>query len=143
MARDPLKSYVTKGGFFRSVVEDGSDVIFIVDFEGNILYHNNAVKANFGYAAGKLTGKNFFSFLKPGSESGTRLGFTASTRKPFNKGVEFQFRCKDGTYKFLEFNSINLKKKEGIEGLILDCRDITQRKRDAAALLHAQQVKEQ
>ncbi|MFM7329102.1 MAG: ATP-binding protein, partial [Bacteroidota bacterium] len=53
------------------------------------------------------------------------------------------FKCKDGSYKFLEFNSINLYHKEGIKGLILDCRDITQRKRDAAELLHAQQVKEQ
>jgi len=143
MPRNPLNAYVSKGGFFRSVVEDGSDVIFIVDYEGNILYHNNAVKANFGYGPSKLTGRNFFSYLKPGSEAGTRVGFKASSRKPFNKGVEFQFRCKDGSFKFLEFNSINLKHKEGIEGLILDCRDITQRKRDAAALLHAQQVKEQ
>ena len=143
MRRDPLKSYVTKGGFFRSVVEDGSDVIFIVDHDGNILYHNNAVKRNLGYGPGKLTGRNFFDFLKPDSASATRKGFNASTKKSFNRGVEFQFRCKDGSYKFLEFNSINLKQKEGIKGLILDCRDITQRKRDAAELLHAQQVKEQ
>jgi signal transduction histidine kinase len=38
---------------------------------------------------------------------------------------------KDKSYKYLEFNSINLKKKEGINGLILDCRDISQRKKDA------------
>ncbi len=143
MRRDPLKSYVTKGGFFRSVVEDGSDVIFIVDHEGNILYHNHAVKRNLGYGPGKLTGRNFFDFLKPDAADATRKGFKNSTRKPFNRGVEFQFRCKDGSYKYLEFNSINLQHKEGIKGLILDCRDITQRKRDAAELLHAQQVKEQ
>ena len=143
MPRDPLKSYVAKGGFFRSVVEDGSDVIFIVDHEGLILYHNHAVRRNLGYAAGTLTGRSFFDLLNPGSAASTRKGFKASTRKPFNRGVEFQFKCKDGSYKFLEFNSINLYHKEGIKGLILDCRDITQRKRDAAELLHAQQVKEQ
>ena len=43
----------------------------------------------------------------------------------------------------MEFNSINLKHKEGINGLILDCRDITQRKEDAAELLRAQKAKEQ
>ncbi|MFM9075621.1 MAG: PAS domain-containing sensor histidine kinase, partial [Bacteroidota bacterium] len=125
------------------MVEDGSDVIFIVDHEGLILYHNNAVKRNLGYPTGKLTGRSFFDFLNPESATATKKGFRTSTRKPFNRGVEFQFKCKDGSYKFLEFNSINLYHKEGIKGLILDCRDITQRKRDAAELLHAQQVKEQ
>ncbi|MBK7652305.1 MAG: response regulator [Flammeovirgaceae bacterium] len=37
---------------------------------------------------------------------------------------------------------MNLK-KEGIEGLILDCRDISQRKKDAEELLRAQKAKEQ
>ncbi|MTI20121.1 hypothetical protein E1176_03740, partial [Fulvivirga sp. RKSG066] len=38
---------------------------------------------------------------------------------------------------------MNLKHKEGFEGLILDCRDITQRKKDAEELLRAQRAKEQ
>ena len=50
---------------------------------------------------------------------------------------------KNKKYKYLEFNSINLLQKEGIEGLILDCRDIMQRKKDSEELLRAQKAKEQ
>ena len=32
-----LKDYVKKGLFHKSVVEDGSDVIFIVNYTGEIL----------------------------------------------------------------------------------------------------------
>src|SRR5690606_4365106 len=51
--------------------------------------------------------------------------------------------CKDKTYRFLEFNAINLKFKENVPGLILDCRDITERKRDAEELVRLGKAKEQ
>jgi CheY-like chemotaxis protein len=66
-----------------------------------------------------------------------------SCKKPYSEGVEFEFLCKNKKFKYLEFNAINLFQKEGIEGLILDCRDIMQRKKDSEELLRAQKAKEQ
>jgi CheY-like chemotaxis protein/nitrogen-specific signal transduction histidine kinase len=51
--------------------------------------------------------------------------------------------CKDYSYRFLEFNAINLKHKEGLDGFILDCRDIAQRKENEAELVRLQKAKEQ
>ncbi|MCK6617986.1 MAG: ATP-binding protein [Cyclobacteriaceae bacterium] len=138
-----LHTYVRKGGFYEAVVEDGSDLIFIVDFAGRILYHNASVRETLGYGAKKLVGKNFFDFILPESREAFKVAFRKSTRKTYNEKVEFQFLCKDRTYRFLEFNSINLKMKGGPAGLILDCRDITQRKRDAEELVRLQKAKEQ
>lgn len=138
-----LKNYVRKGLFYKSVVEDGSDVIFIVDYKGEILYLNASVEETLGYKPKSLIGKNFFDFILPEKLTDFKRSYQISTKKPFQESVEFQFLCKDKTYKYLEFNSINLKKKEKIEGLILDCRDITQRKKDAEELLRAQKAKEQ
>ena len=138
-----LASYVSKGLFYQSVVEDGSDIIFIVDYKGDILYHNNSVKGTLGYRASGLVGKNFFDYLHPDTVSSLKATFAKITKKRFTEAIEFQFKRKDGTYKYLEFNAINLKQQEKIEGLILDCRDITQRKLDADELLRAQKTKEQ
>ncbi len=138
-----LSSYVKKGLFYKSVVEDGSDIIFIVDYEGIILYHNHSVKETLGYKTGSLVGKNFFDYLPPNLLPYFKKEFNKSTKRAFNKSIEFQFICKDKSYKYLEFNSVNLKQKEGIDGLILDCRDISQRKKDAEELLRAQKAKEQ
>lgn len=138
-----LKTFVKKGLFYKSVVEDGSDIIFIVDYKGEILYHNSSVKETLGYKAGSLVGKTFFDLVLPEALQEFKKHFKASTRKVYNESVEFQFLCKDKSYKYLEFNSINLKRKEKIEGLILDCRDITQRKKDAEELFKAQKAKEQ
>lgn len=138
-----LTDYVNKGAFYKAVVEDGSDIIFIVDYNGNILYHNPSVEETLGHAPFSLIGKIFFDFVEPETLKTFRTEFEKSTTKPYDESIEFRFLCKDGSYKYLEFNSINLKHKEGFEGLILDCRDITQRKKDAEELLRAQKAKEQ
>ncbi|MDZ7650121.1 MAG: ATP-binding protein [Cytophagales bacterium] len=138
-----LSTYVKKGLFYKSVVEDGSDIIFIVNYEGTILYHNHSVKETLGYKASGLVGKNFFDYLPSHLITHFRKEFVKSTRRVYNKSIEFQFICRDKSYKYLEFNSVNLKQKEGVDGLILDCRDISQRKKDAEELLRAQKAKEQ
>lgn len=138
-----LSDYVAKGKFYESVVEDGSDIIFIVDFQGQILYHNDAAEEVLGHKPKSLMDKNLFDYIRPDTYQLFQKKFNESIRKPYNDSVEFQFQCKDGSFKYLEFNSINLKQKEGLEGLILDCRDISQRKKDGEELFRAQKAKEQ
>lgn len=138
-----LEQYVNKGSFYKSVVDDGSDIIFIVDFEGKILYHNNAVRKTLGYRAKSLIDKNFLDFVLPESSEEFLLKFKQIQRRAYSQKIEFQFLCKDRSYRFLEFNAINLKHQENLPGLILDCRDITQRKLDAEELIRLQKAKEQ
>jgi PAS domain S-box-containing protein len=138
-----LELYIKRGGFYKAVVEDGSDIIFLVDFSGRILYHNHSVKETLGYRGNSLVGKNFLDYILPTTLVEFQTSFKLSQKRAYTEKVEFQFLCKDKTYRFLEFNAINLKNKEGLPGLILDCRDITQRKKDAAELVRLQKAKEQ
>ena len=138
-----LRDYIQEESFFKAVVEDGSDVIFIVDYEGNILYHNQAVHHILGYPIGSLVGDVFFNYLHPESVEDIKTKFQECTKYPYSKNIEFEFRKAEGDYQYLEFNAINLRHKENLDGLILDCRDIGQLKRDAEELFRAKQAKEQ
>lgn len=138
-----LVQYVGKGAFYKAVVEDGSDLIFVVDYEGNIFYHNTSVLETVGHKSKSLIGKNFFEFILPAEQEDLRIKFKQSQKRAYTEKVEIQFLCADKTYRFLEFNAINLKHKEGLNGFILDCRDITQRKQDAVELVRLQKAKEQ
>lgn len=140
---ESLTEYVSRGAFYKAVVEDGSDIIFIVDFSGNILYHNDSVEETLGHEPKSLIGNNFYDFIQKETLDSFRKSFQLSQTKLYDENVEFIFQCQDGAYKYLEFNSINLKLKEGVEGMLLDCRDITQRKKDAEELLRAQRAKEE
>jgi PAS domain S-box-containing protein len=138
---EDLKSYIEKEKFYKDVVEDGSDVIFVVDFDLNILYHNPSVQQTIGYNS--LVGQNFIEYIHPKLKTNVREAFEICKSHPYNSNIEFKFLCDNDTYKYLEFNSINLKFKDGIEGLILDCRDISERKKDQEELINAQKAKEQ
>ncbi len=138
-----LNNYIKKGKFYEAVVEDGSDIIFIVDYSGNIRYHNESVRDTLGYRAKSLIGKNFFEFILPETLNRLKRQFKQSEKRAYTQNIEFQFRSKDLTYRYLEFNAINLKHKEGLNGFILDCRDIAQRKKDEVELVRLQKAKEQ
>lgn len=138
-----LEVYIRKGFFYEAVVEDGSDIIFIVDYSGNIFYHNASVRETLGYQSKSLIGKNFFDYILPETREKLKSKFRQSQKRAYTEKVEFQFLCTDKSYRFLEFNAINLKHKEGLNGFILDCRDITQRKLDAEELVLLQKAKEQ
>jgi PAS domain S-box-containing protein len=138
-----LQNYVNKGAFYEAVVEDGSDIIFIVDFTGKIRYHNASVHETLGYRSKSLIGKNFFDYILPSTVQDLKEQFKKSQKRAYSENVEFQFLCKDLSYRYLEFNAINLKHKEGLDGFILDCRDIAQRKEDEAELVRLQKAKEQ
>ena len=58
-----LEQYIKKGSFYKAVVEDGSDLIFVVDYSGNICYHNSSVGETLGYKSKSLAGKNFFDYI--------------------------------------------------------------------------------
>jgi len=139
--RAELVKYVNDEKFYKDVVEDGSDVIFLVDFDLNILYHNPSLRITVGYQ--DLVGQNFLEYIHPQVKQAVKEAFEISKAHPYNSNIEFKFLCGDDTYKYLEFNSINLKFKDGIEGLLLDCRDISERKRDQEELINAQKAKEQ
>lgn len=138
-----IQQYVKKGSFYKAVVEDGSDIIFVVDFAGQIHYHNSSVHETLGHRANSLVGKNFFDYILPTAVQEIKKILKKSQKRAYSENVEFQFLCKDLSYRFLEFNAINLKHKEGIEGFILDCRDIAQRKENEAELVRLQKAKEQ
>jgi PAS domain S-box-containing protein len=137
-----LNHYIKKGRFYKTVVEEGSDIIFIVTYDGLILYCNNSAKGTLGYSRNSLINKYIFHFIHPEILDNFKIEFNKCLKKRFSASVEFQFKCKDGTYKFFEFNAINLKHNDGLNGLLLDCRDISQRKRDAEELVRAQKAKE-
>ncbi len=137
-----LKLYIEEESFYKSVVEDGSDIIFIVDYSGVILYHNPAVYHILGYPIKSLIGDSFYNYLSNENSEQFKIKFKECIKFPYSKNIEFKFRKSDGNYQYLEFNAINLRNKEGIDGLILDCRDITQLKMDSEELLHAKQAKE-
>ncbi len=131
----------------RKMISNISDVIVIIDKNQNNSYKSENVEKYFGWCAGDLTGRNAALNLHP--EDLEMLGhFFGSLVQPNSSGkTECRYRCKDGSYKWIEFAAINLFHDPEIQGFLGNYHDISQRKRAmeavAASEMRFRQVVEQ
>ncbi len=115
---------------FRSLVQNASDIITVVDAEGTIRYVSPAVKRVLGYRPEEMIGKSAFDFLHP-DDLEEALGIFAEVSSEPGVHPPFEFRVphKDGSWRYLELVVNNLLDDPSVRGVVVNQRDITERKR--------------
>lgn len=114
---------------FRSMISNISDVISLLDVQGNVKFQSRSIKPLLGYDANELVGINVFEHIHPDDVPGLKEALMENVK---NGGVspmmEFRFRHKNGEYIQLEAQGNNQLKNEFINGIIIVSRDISARK---------------
>ena len=112
-----------------SMISNISDVISIIDPDGKVKYISPNVTKWFDWLPSEIIGTDGWLTVHP--EDLVRLK-TEYSRLLFEihstTKVEFRIKCRDGNYKFVELNAINLLNNRNIEGILLNYHDITDRK---------------
>ena len=124
---------------FRSLLENASDLVAVVDVNGTITYISPAVMQLGNYGIDEVLGQNYMGLVHPEDAPAAAAGHAKVIRDP---GVlhrsEFRFRKKDGAWTVLESVARNALADPLINGIVINSREITERKRDeqrTAALL--------
>jgi PAS domain S-box-containing protein len=117
---------------FRYIVETARDIVCRTDFQGNMLYVNQATADITGYDMEELTGMNYLQLI-PDDERERVVAhyFDHFKRKLADSFFEFKILKKNGQTVWIEQNvkTIFSTLKEGyIDGYQLIARDITERK---------------
>jgi PAS domain S-box-containing protein len=116
--------------FLRPLMENALDVITVLDVEGFIRYQSPSVERALGYERAELIGKSFFEFIHPDDVPNVAEAFNGSLRVPgCIVSLEFRFQHKDSSWCTLEVMAKNLLDNPTVEGIVLNSRDITERKR--------------
>jgi PAS domain S-box-containing protein len=99
------------------------DLLCIANTDGNFLRLNPAAERILGYTCQELMAKPFLDLVHPDDLDKTReaVSTLASQQKVFS--FENRYRCKDGTYRWLQWNSTPAEKL-----IYAAARDITERK---------------
>ncbi len=123
---------------FRSLIENALDIIMILDLEGFITYVSPSVEKVLGYATTILVGKNILDFIHTADRDATRAQFTnpsynsqlAGSIAVIN-GNPFEFRhChQDGSWRILEAIGQPFIDSTANRRVMVNARDITERKR--------------
>jgi PAS domain S-box-containing protein len=111
---------------FRSLIEDCSDGIALVDREGSILYSNPSIARVLGYSVEEFIGSNHFSLIHPDDVMTARQHFddAANDGLHLTHKMDLRYRHGDGTWRYLEVVRSN---RRGDAANVVSFRDITER----------------
>jgi diguanylate cyclase (GGDEF)-like protein/PAS domain S-box-containing protein len=122
---------------FRSLVQNSSDVISIVDADGAVRYHSESVRRVLGYDPGELVDGDPLTLVHPDDrERVARFVAEAALRPGVTPAETWRVRHRDGTWLHSETVAANLLEDPNVRGLVLNTRDVSDRKELEAQLVH-------
>jgi PAS domain S-box-containing protein len=116
---------------FQAFVEHSSDIIVLLNLEGIITYINPAVERVLGFKPEERIGAKGFELVHPDDMKYLTDSFNTlskDTTSPIIQG-EMHLRHKDGSWRTLEAVGSNLANNNVVESIIVNYRDITERKK--------------
>ena len=121
--------------YFREITANSSDILFIVNADGNITYVSPSVERFTGYPPDELIGKNSLFLIIPEDHSKARMDFAkALLTKEISIPNSFRMRHKNGSEIIMEGVGKNLLHHPAIAGFVINVRDVTDRSRAEEAL---------
>jgi two-component system cell cycle sensor histidine kinase/response regulator CckA len=125
---------------FRSLVQNSSDLVTIVAPDGTILYASDSAERIVGYSPPSLVGTSFLEYLDQTDVGPVRGLLQNGNGKPsVSSPIEFTLRRADGSPVWLEAVGTNLLNDVTIRGIVLNARDVSERKRADRALRESEE----
>ena len=120
---------------FKAMVQNGSDIIAVLDEHMLMQYMSPSVEHIAGYKPEEMVGKSVAHFIHPDDWQKVLRDF-GEVLEFSNDGNEtsHRFRHKDGHYIWLESKAMNLVQDNHIAGIIINARNITHHKELEAKL---------
>ena len=120
---------------FASLVKNSSDVIVLLERDSTIRYASPSSTV-LGYEPEALEGSRFVSLVHGDDESLVTSFITGTGGREHAGPYEFRLRCADGRHIFAEALRTNLEQDPNVRGVVLNIRDISERKNFEEQLLH-------
>lgn len=118
----------------RALVEHSADMILTVDADTRLLYGSPAVKRVLGYDPEDLVGIQLMGMVHPGDRGRIAAGFAAVLGRGEHSPQQLRVRHADGGWRWLEVVASHPLTEADAAAVVLNVRDITQRRRVEAAL---------
>jgi PAS domain S-box-containing protein len=111
---------------FRSLIQNLSDIIIIMNDKMIITYLSPSVERVLGYKPEELIGKEAMGYVHPNDIASVKADFVdALKRKGTGAPFSFRLKHKNGNWIYLEALANNLLDNPIIRGIVANARDIT------------------
>ena len=112
------------------LLENASEVITIYEEDENIRYISPSVENIMGYSQAEMIGRKDLKNIHPEGVEHFHAMFKQLLDNPFNPvTIQYKYKTKEGQYIWLEATGTNKLSDPAIQGIIVNSRDITEKRR--------------
>jgi len=126
---------------FRALVENSSDALLLLDAEGRVTYVSPSSSRHLGWGSDEMLGGSIFDFLHPDDRdnmSTRMIDVLRSPAKPIHQDIRLQHA--DGSWREIESVAVNRLSDPSVEAIVVNARDITDRRKLEEQLRQAQKM---
>jgi PAS domain S-box-containing protein len=123
----------------RAFLQESMDIVAVLEPDGTFQYVTPSVERILGYTPDELVGRRAFELVHPDDRRSIQNRFTHLLEAPeVTPAPDGRFQTTDGDWRWLEVRATDQRENPAIEGIVINARDITVRKRreEALAELH-------
>ena len=115
--------------YFRALIENSAEGVAIVNAEGKVIYIAPSEFRLTGYSVEEITGESAFQYIHPEDIAEVLEVFAEGAALPGAvRTVEYRLQRKDGEWRHFEVTGHNMLNDPHIAGIVVNYRDITERK---------------
>jgi PAS domain S-box-containing protein len=123
-AKNEIKQSETR---FRSLIENSSDEISILDASGRLLYESPSSNPMLGYRSSEFIGKNLLQLVHPDDQERVQQILDKLIRDPnLHPRDKFRLSHSNGTWRWIEAVGTNLLDEPSVRGIVINYHDVTQ-----------------
>ena len=118
-----------------SLVENALDLVTVIDAMGRILYVSPSVQRVLGHDPELLRGQDVFDLIHPDDLKRVRAFLVSRLTKPgVAPLIECRIQHRDATWRYFEVAGNNLLHEPPVSAIVMNARDVTQRREAEAAI---------
>lgn len=123
------------GEQFHQLISNFFDILVLIDRKGCQHYVSSSSEKILGYKPDELLGVSVIdSFIHPEDQESARAGLRNIINEGKNGGTQYRHRHKSGGWVYLEAFGTNQLDNPSVRSVVLNVRDITERKKTEAEL---------
>ena len=138
---DVTASVEQREAHYRALLENSPDAVALLDRDGTVRFVTQSVERISGFRADELIGSSPLERVHPEHVPRVRKALEDCVLRPGNRvSVEYCARHNDGSWQHREVIGVNRLDDPAIRAIVVNYRDITDRKRMEGALVESERM---
>ena len=124
--KDSESSRIKSEKKHRAMIQEGFDLISILDSKGNFQFVSGASLDQFGVSPEEFIGKNCFHSIHPEDKVEIMKNFSELKLKKQVQTEPYRYQDINGKWRWIETKAMNLLNDPDVEGIVTNSREVTE-----------------